>query len=107
MQYLMSLANESPVIEYCGGTEIGGAYITETLLKPIAPGAFNSKALGIDFVLLDENGNVSDTGEVALIPPSIGLSSKLLNKDHHQVYYAGMSTYQGKILRRHGDEIKQ
>ncbi len=29
MLYLMSLAGYKPVIEYCGGTEIGGAYITK------------------------------------------------------------------------------
>ena len=27
MLYLMSLAGYKPIIEYCGGTEIGGAYL--------------------------------------------------------------------------------
>jgi acetyl-CoA synthetase len=108
MNYLMSLANNKPIIEYCGGTEIGGAYITSTLIQPIAPTAFTTAALGIDFVLLDEQGQLTDNGEIALIPPSIGLSTALLNKDHHAAYYADMPTLpSGQILRRHGDQIKK
>lgn len=108
MLYLMSLAKYHPVIEYCGGTEVAGAYITGTLVQPAAPAACTTPALGLDFVLLDENGNLTQNGEVALIPPSIGFSTELLNKNHHQVYYADMPTSpDGKILRRHGDQAEQ
>lgn len=107
MLYLMSLANNKPIIEYCGGTEIGGAYITSTLIQPNAPAAFTTPTLGLDFVLLDDHGNITDNGEVALIPPSIGLSNILLNKNHHQVYYADMPSVNGKILRRHSDQIQK
>jgi len=106
MQYLMALVNYRPIIEYCGGTEIGGAYITATLIHPCAPSAFTTSALGLDFIIIDEQGKPSDYGEVALIPPSIGLSTTLANKDHHEVYYADMPTYKDKILRRHGDQIQ-
>ena len=37
MLFLMSLAGYKPVIEYCGGTEIGGGYITGTRVQPAAP----------------------------------------------------------------------
>lgn len=107
MLYLMSLANNKPIIEYCGGTEIGGAYITSTVIQSNAPAAFTTPTLGLDFVLIDDNGKVTDNGEVALIPPSIGLSNQLLNKDHYQTYYADMPTVNGKILRRHGDQIQK
>lgn len=108
MQYLMQLADNKPVIEYCGGTEIGGGFITGTLVQPAAPAAFTTPALGIDFVILDEQGNFTNNGEIALIPPSMGLSTELLNKDHHQTYYADMpKTPDGKILRRHGDQIEK
>ncbi len=33
MFYLMWLANYKPIIEYCGGTEIGGAYISSTVVE--------------------------------------------------------------------------
>lgn len=108
MLYLMSLANYRPIIEYCGGTEIGGAYITSTLVQPNAPAAFTTPTLGLDLILLDEQGNPTDNGEVALIPPSMGLSTELLNKDHYQVYFADMPKLPtGKILRRHGDQIQK
>src|SRR5438552_3436534 len=81
MLYLMSLAGYKPVIEYCGGTEIGGGYITGTMVQPCAPSAFTTAAMGLDFVIL-EDGRVSDRGELFLIPPSIGLSEHLLNYVH-------------------------
>jgi acetyl-CoA synthetase len=106
MRWLMEMAGHKPVIEYCGGTEIGGAYLTGTVAKPCAPGAFNTPALGLDLVVLDERGAVADQGELYLVPPSIGLSTSLLNRDHHEIYFAG--TPRGphdEILRRHGDQM--
>lgn len=107
MLYLMSLAQYKPVIEYCGGTEIGGAYITSTIIQPNHPSLFGTKAMGIDFMVLDENNQPAETGEVALIPPSIGLSTTLLNADHHQVYFEEMPKIASQqTLRRHGDQVK-
>ncbi len=105
MQYLMSLASNKPVIEYCGGTEIGGAYITGTLVQPCIPATFTTPALGLDFTILDADGHSADEGEAFIIPPSIGLSTELLNKDHHQIYFAdGLDQ---SSLRRHGDYLKR
>ncbi|MBW8051426.1 MAG: AMP-binding protein [Cytophagales bacterium] len=87
--WLMSKAGYKPVIEYCGGTEIGGGYITGTVVQPAVPAAFSTPALGLDFILLDENGKQTQNGEIFLVPPSIGLSTELLNKEHHKEYYAG------------------
>ena len=108
MHYLMSLAGYRPVIEYCGGTEIGGGYITGTVALPMSPATFNTPALGLDFVIVDEHGAPASNGEVFLTPPSIGLSEKLLNQDHHAVYYAGAPDGpDGETLRRHGDQIER
>ncbi len=90
MLYLMYLGQYRPVIEYCGGTEIGGAYITGTVIEPCAPAAFTIAAMGIDFVIFDEEGKLSNNGEVGIIGPSVGLSTELLNEDHHDVYYNDM-----------------
>ncbi len=103
MEYLMSMGKNKPVIEYCGGTEIGGGYVTSTLVQPNYPSTFSTPALGSEFVILDENGNESNEGEVFLIPPALGLSTKLLNRNHDEVYYKGTPSYKNKILRRHGD----
>lgn len=107
MAYLMQLANDKPVIEYCGGTEIGGGYITSTVVQENFPSTFSTKALGTDFVLLDEHHKPSKEGEVFLIPPSMGLSNSLLNRDHYKVYFEGTPTYKNQILRRHGDQMLQ
>lgn len=108
MRWLMALAGGRPVIEYCGGTEIGGAYITGTVTRPCVPGTFNTPALGLDFVILDEEGKPSDNGEVFIVPPSIGLSTTLLNQNHHEVYFADAPTGpRGEVLRRHGDQMQK
>jgi acetyl-CoA synthetase len=57
--------------------------------------------------LPDEEGKATHNGEVALLPPSIGLSNTLLNANHHDVYYAHMPSLDGKILRRHGDQARR
>lgn len=46
--------------------------------------------------------------QVALVPPALGLSTRLLRPDHHKIYYDDMpSGPQGELLRRHGDEIER
>lgn len=104
MLYLMALAGYKPVIEYCGGTEIGGAYVTGTRVQPAAPSTFTTPALGLDFLLFDENGERTRNGEVFIVPPSLGLSTRLLNADHNAVYFAESPV---PNLRRHGDAIEQ
>ena len=107
MFYLSALAGYKPVIEYCGGTEIAGGYVTGSLVQPTAPACFSTPTLGLDFVLLDEAGKTTQEGEAFLLPPSIGFSSELLNRDHHQVYFAGTPPYYNTILRRHGDRLER
>jgi len=51
MTYLMQLAGGKPVIEYCGGTEIGGGYVTSTVVQDNYPSTFSTQALGTEFVL--------------------------------------------------------
>ncbi|MBT9314827.1 AMP-binding protein [Leptothoe spongobia] len=106
MAFLMALGGHKPVIEYCGGTEIGGGYITGTLVQPAYPSTFSTPALGLAVVILDDQGHASDRGEAFIIPPSMGLSTTLLNRDHHQVYFADTPAYP-RPLRRHGDRLVQ
>ena len=107
MQYLMQLADNKPIIEYCGGTEIGGGYVTSTVVQPSIPSVFSAQALGGEFVLLDENNEPSDKGEVYLIPPIMGLSTSLLNRNHHEVYYKNTPKYKNQLLRKHGDQMEK
>jgi acetyl-CoA synthetase len=109
--WLMSRARyRAPVIEYLGGTEIGGGHLTGTVLEPCAPATFTTPALGVDFVILDEEGRPvleGGTGELFLVPPALGMSQRLLNASHHEVYYDGCPEGpEGQVLRRHGDRIQ-
>ena len=108
MLFLMSLAGYRPIIEYCGGTEIGGGYLTGTTVQPAAPATFTTPALGLDIAICNEDGQPTDNGEVFVIPPSIGLSTELLNKDHHEVYFEGTPQLSKMPpLRRHGDGVER
>ncbi len=119
MYYLSSLANMRPVIEYCGGTEIGGGYISSTVLQPNVPAAFSTPGAGLDFVILDEAGQPANEGQLFLIPPTIGLSASLLNRDHDETYFSdtprcpshgtasGTKPVTGTRLRRHGDHFRR
>ncbi|WP_315889763.1 AMP-binding protein [Kovacikia minuta] len=110
MHYLMSLAGCKPVIEYCGGTEIGGAYLTGTLIQPCIPATFTTPALGLEIAICDEVGHPTNKGEAFIIPPAIGLSTELLNQNHHQVYFAdtpSLPPLPAAPLRRHGDQIER
>jgi acetyl-CoA synthetase len=102
--WLMRVAGGVPIIEYCGGTEIGGGYVTGTVLQPAVASRFTTPALGLDLVLFDADGNPGDEGEVFLIPPSMGFSTELVNRNHDRVYYEGLPVY-GRPLRRHGDQM--
>ncbi|XP_057517395.1 probable acyl-activating enzyme 17, peroxisomal [Amaranthus tricolor] len=110
--WLMGRACYKPVIEYCGGTEIGGGFITGSLLQPQVLAAFSTPAMGCSLLLLDNNGtpipqNMPGFGELALGPLIFGASHTLLNGDHYKVYYKGMPTWKGKVLRRHGDVFER
>lgn len=117
MVYLSSLANIKPIIEYCGGTEIGGGYVSSVVVLPNFPAAFNTPAVGLDLVIVDptdcdaeQHSTVprASEGEVFLVPPSIGLSSRLVNRDHFETYYADTPIVDDLgQLRRHGDHFRR
>ena len=44
--WLMALAGYKPVIEMCGGTEIGGGFIAGSMLQPQSPSTFSMPSLG-------------------------------------------------------------
>ncbi|XP_058112317.1 probable acyl-activating enzyme 17, peroxisomal [Magnolia sinica] len=110
--WLMGRAHYKPVIEYCGGTEIGGGFVCGSLLQPQSLAAFSTPAMGCTLLILGDDGNplpqtVPGIGELALDPTMFGASSTLLNANHHDVYFSGMPVWNGKVLRRHGDEFER
>ncbi|MEA2010991.1 MAG: AMP-binding protein [Actinomycetota bacterium] len=104
--WLMEAAGGVPVIEYCGGTEIGGGYLIGTVLHDAVPAMFTTPTLGLDVRILTEDGRAAKEGELFVVPPSIGLSQELLDRDHRAVYYEGLPD-SDVPLRRHGDHMEQ
>lgn len=107
--WLMSrVAGYRPVVEYCGGTEIGGGYVCGSVAQPQCPATFSTPAMGCEFLLLDDEAKPTSMGELALVPPILGASNRLLNRDHQSVYYDGMPVGpDGQSLRRHGDQMER
>lgn len=110
--WLMGRACYKPVIEYCGGTEIGGGFVSGSLLQFQSLAAFSTPAMGCTLFILDNNGNplprtAPGTGELALDPIMFGASTTLLNANHYDVYFKGMPVWNKKVLRRHGDEFER
>ncbi|MEW5299974.1 MAG: hypothetical protein WDW36_002940 [Sanguina aurantia] len=149
--WLSARAGYKPIMEYIGGTELGGAFLSSTTLHPCVPSAFATPTLGACPVLLPSGDHARTTllrpvghlpdgeagahdgrgadasspgaarlygvgggggdgpcvGELALVPPMIGGSQALLNRDHYGVYYGGMPRVSGLPLRRHGDEMER
>lgn len=90
------------------------------MVQPNIPSMFSTPVLGSKISLLDPDTNQilatsaftsgpsgSTAGELVLHPPSIGLSTVLLNRNHFDCYFAGMpKDADGQLLRRHGDAIE-
>jgi acetyl-CoA synthetase len=94
-------------MDYIGGTELAGGYMTGTMLEPSLPATFTTPTLGGSIHILDEDGQPADVGELFIEPPTMGLSIELLNRDNDEVYYAGTPVIDGVRLRRHGDRMER
>ncbi|MBM3489200.1 MAG: AMP-binding protein [Alphaproteobacteria bacterium] len=92
-----------PIINWSGGTEIGGGIICGTMIHPLKPCSFAGPmpAMGADIV--DEQGasvGPNQVGELVLRTPSIGLARGLW-KDPERYIETYWSMFPG--LWRHGD----
>ncbi|CAA0815311.1 Probable acyl-activating enzyme 17- peroxisomal [Striga hermonthica] len=110
--WLMGRAGYKPVIEYCGGTEIGGGFVTGSLLQNQSLSAFSTPAVGCSLFIIGDDGfpiprDRPGVGELALGPLMFGASSTLLNADHYEIYFKQMPMWNGKVLRRHGDVFER
>ena len=84
--YLMSSRDTAaPLSNTVVGTRSAAVTYRATIVQPCSPAAFTTPSFGLDFYVLDELGRPARSGELFIVPPSIGLSNNLLNKDHHEV----------------------
>lgn len=54
--WLMSRAGYKPIIEYCGGTEIGGGFVTGSFLQNQCLAAFSTPVMGCRLFILGDDG---------------------------------------------------
>lgn len=54
--WLMGRAQYKPIMEYCGGTEIGGGFISGSFLQPQSLAAFSTPAMGCSLFLIGDDG---------------------------------------------------
>eukprot|EP00884_Botryococcus_braunii_P002914 jgi/Botrbrau1/12623/Bobra.0169s0150.1 len=110
-----------------GVPKFGGGFLGGSLLQPNCCSTFSLPTLGdptSSFPIAvaggvdggggrheaEPHGDVREAlGELALAPPILGGSQRLLNRDHYKVYYEGMPQEEGtgRQLRRHGDEMQR
>ena len=57
----------APVIEYCGGTEIGGSFLSSTVVQPNVPSMFSTPVLGSQVMILEESGAAKRTDSMDVV----------------------------------------
>lgn len=91
-----------PIINYAGGTEIGGGILVNVLLRPIAPSCFNSQIPGMDASVADAEGQplFDQPGELVIDKPWLGMTRSFWNDDakYEREYF---SRWPGRWV--HGD----
>lgn len=73
-----------PILNYSGGTEIGGGILSGNVLTPMKPCAFSGPIPGMGADVVDAAGNPvppGETGELVLRRSSIGLTRSLWKND--------------------------
>ncbi|MCF8709917.1 AMP-binding protein [Rhizorhapis sp. SPR117] len=65
-----------PIINYTGGTEVSGAILSNSVMRPIRPGGFNSIGIGMSAGIVDPSGNrvKGVPGELAIFEPFVGMT---------------------------------
>jgi len=74
-------AGRLPVINYTGGTEVSGAILSNCVMRPIRPSAFNSVAPGMSAGVIDSDGHrvAGMPGELAIFEPFVGMTAGFWN----------------------------
>ena len=93
-----------PIVNYSGGTEIGGGIVGCSLLRPIRPTSFNGPCVGMAADIVDGEGRSvrGAVGELAIRAPWPGMTRGFWAEPDDERY---LETYWGRIpgLWVHGD----
>lgn len=91
-----------PIINFSGGTEVGGSFLCPYPVEPIASCSLGGPALGMDVDVVDDDAEPlrGSVGELVCRQPWPSMTRGIWNDDerYHEAYW---STFEG--LWRHGD----
>ncbi|WP_439678426.1 AMP-binding protein [Embleya sp. MST-111070] len=77
-RWLFETVGESrrPIVNYSGGTEVGGGLLNSYPFQPMDPASFNGPLPGIDVAVLDQDGRpvVGEIGELAVLNTFPGMT---------------------------------
>jgi acetyl-CoA synthetase len=94
-----------PIINFSGGTEVGGAFLAPFVVEPIAPCSLGGPSLGMDVDVVDADGKavVGELGELVCRQPWPAMTRGVWGdpQRYHDAYW---STFPG--IWRHGDWAK-
>ncbi|MFT3819305.1 MAG: AMP-binding protein [Rubrivivax sp.] len=91
-----------PLVNYTGGTEVSGALLSSVIVRPIAPGGFNTISPGVEVDVVDAQGRplTDAVGELVVRQPFVGMTRSFWQDDQRY-----LDTYWRTIpgLWVHGD----
>jgi acetyl-CoA synthetase len=71
-----------PILNYCGGTEVGGGIVSGYTIAPQAPASFSGPLPGLDVDVLDTTGApTSDIGEIVILNTWPGMAHSFWKDD--------------------------
>ncbi|MGE4243107.1 AMP-binding protein [Ramlibacter sp.] len=74
--------SQHPILNYCGGTEIGGGMISGYTCAPMAPASFCGPAPGMDLDVYGPDGKpTDDIGEIVVLNTWPGMAHSFWNDD--------------------------
>lgn len=77
-----------PILNYSGGTEVGGGILSGTVMHPMKPCAFTAPIPGMGADIVDAEGSPVEAGvvgELVLRAPSVGLTRSLWRNDERYI----------------------
>jgi acetyl-CoA synthetase len=80
----------APLMNWTGGTEMGGGIVSTNILYPIKPGSFHGQVPGTGGDILDEQGKPvppNVRGELVMTRPCIGLTRSMWRADDRYMEY--------------------
>ncbi|GAU38776.1 hypothetical protein TSUD_279290 [Trifolium subterraneum] len=99
--WLMGRARYKPIIEYCGGTEIGGGFVTGSLQQAQSLSAFSTPAMCCNLFILGEDGHPIG---MPLWNGKVGISFSFIISGIPEYLQLSFSS---QVLRRHGDVFER